>query len=291
MLATNGRLKFAIQKEGRITEDSIALLRSAGMDFDIRSRALVSPCRNLPLDILAVRDDDIPEFVQDGVSDFGIVGENIVAEKHAKVKIIERLGFGKCRLVICVPKGSAIQSLQQLRKKRIATSYPGTVKRFLAAEKISAEVIEVSGSVEITPTLDVADATCDIVSTGSTARVNGLEVLHTVLQSEALLIGNISSLRSAAKRKDIESLLVRIRSSLNARGKKYVMMNAPAESIPTIKHLIPGMKSPTIMPLASPEMVAVHSVVGEEVFWEVMEQLKCAGATDIVVVPIEKFIS
>src|SRR5689334_7900433 len=178
MLAGNGRLKVAIQQNGRITEESTQLLKGAGLDFDIRSRALFSPCRNFDLDVLAVRDDDIPEYVQDGVSDLGIVGENIVVEKGAKVVVLERLGFGKCRLVICTPRAGSIRRLSQLRGKRIATSYPATVKRFLAAQKITAEVIEISGSVEITPSLDVADATCDIVSTGSTARVNGLEALH-----------------------------------------------------------------------------------------------------------------
>ena len=291
MLARNGRLKVAIQKDGRITEDSIGLLKHAGLDFDIRSRALFSPCRNFPLDVLAVRDDDIPEYVQDGVSDLGIVGENIVAEKRARVKVIERMGFGKCRLVICIPKGSTIKTLSQLRRKRIATSYPVTVKQFLREHSIEAEIIEISGSVEITPALDVADATCDIVSTGSTARVNGLEFLHTVMESEAVLIANADAVKSVKKKPAIDNLLVRFRSQLNARGKKYIMMNAPSKAIQNITTLIPGMKSPTIMPLASSDMVAVHSVVGEGVFWDVIDQLKRSGATDIVVLPIEKFIA
>jgi ATP phosphoribosyltransferase len=286
----NGRIRLAVQKDGRITEDSLNLLRAAGLDFEVRSRALFSPCRNFPLDLLSVRDDDIPEYVQDGVSDLGIVGENIEAERHARVKIVERLGFGKCRLVICVPKGGHINSIAGLKGKRIATSYPRTVKRFLASHHIAAELIEISGSVEITPALDVADATCDIVSTGSTARVNGLEELHTIMTSEAILIGNARALSSTAKRRDIERLLVRLHASLRARGKKYVMMNAPTRAIEKIQTLIPGMKSPTIVPLADPNMVAVHSVVGEEMFWDVMENLKKAGASDIVVVPIEKFI-
>ncbi len=289
MIARNGRLKVAIQKDGRIAEDSTALLKGAGLDFDIRSRALVSPCRNFLLDVLAVRDDDIPEYVQDGVSDLGIVGENILAEKRARVTVIERLGFGKCRLVICAPKGSA-KSIKSLNGKRIATSYPGILKAFLASRNVKSEIIEISGSVEITPALDVADATCDIVSTGSTARMNGLAVIHTVMDSEAVLIGNSASLTSGNRKSEIEKLVVRIRSLLNARGKKYVMMNAPASAVKRIKTLIPGMKSPTIMPLATPDLVAVHSVVGEDVFWDVMELLKRAGATDIVVMPIEKIV-
>jgi len=291
MLAGNGRLKIAVQKDGRITDDSMNLLKAMGLDLEFRSRSLFSPCRNFPLDLLSVRDDDIPEYVQDGVSDFGIVGENIVAERRACVTVVERLGFGKCRLVICVPDSRGFKTLAHLKGTRIATSYPTTLKRFLSARHIRAEIIEISGSVEITPALNVADATCDIISTGSTARVNGLIPLHTVMDSEAVLIANASSLRSRKKAREINQFLVRVRSSLNARGKKYVMMNAPSRAIKTLRTLIPGMKSPTIVPLADQKMVAVHSVVGEDVFWDVMEKLKAAGATDIVVVPIEKFIA
>ena len=291
MIVNNSRLKLAVQKDGRITEDSLGLLRAAGLDLEFRSRSLFTPCGNFPLDILSIRDDDIPEYVQDGVSDLGIVGENIVVEKHANVKIVERLGFGKCRLVICSPKAGPIKTIAQLKGQRIATSYPHTVKKFLSANSITAEVIEISGSVEITPALDVADATCDIMSTGSTARVNGLEMIHTVLESEAVLIANNEALKSPKKKVEIERLLTRFRSSLNAKGKRYVMMNAPMKSVASIKKLIPGMKSPTIVPLADPEMVAVHSVVAEDVFWDVIEKLKHVGATDLVVLPIEKFIA
>ncbi len=291
MLSTNGRLKLAIQKDGRITDDSISLLKAMGLDFDMRSRALFSPCRNFPLDILAVRDDDIPEYVQDSVSEFGVVGENIVSEKGAKVEIVQRLGFGKCQLAICVPRGGTIRDLAGLKGKRIATSYPKTVRAFLHAERIEADVVEISGSVEITPALDVADATCDIISTGSTARMNGLEVIHTVMNSEAVLISNADVYNSPTKIRDVEQLLTRFRSVLNARGKKYVMMNAPLEAVEKIKRLVPGMNSPTVVPLAHPSMVAIHSVVAENVFWEVMEKLKEAGASDIIAVNIEKIIA
>ena len=291
MLAQNGRLKLALQKDGRITEDSVNLLRATGLELEFQSRALFSPCRNYPLDVLFVRDDDIPEYVQDGVSDFGIVGENIVTEKDARVMLVERLGFGKCQLVVCAPKGGAIKNLADLKEKRIATSYPSMVKRFLASNNIAAEVIEISGSVEITPALDVADATCDIISTGSTARVNGLEVIDTIMKSEAVLVASPDSLNSKLKKRGIELLLSRFRSVLNARGKKYVMMNAPASAVERLKTLIPGMKSPTVVPLANPNLVAVHSVVAEESFWDVIEQLKQTGATDIVVIPIEKIIA
>lgn len=291
MLARNGRLKIAIQKDGRITDDSINLLKATGLDFDFRPRSLFSPCRNFSLDMLSIRDDDIPEYVQDGVCDLGIVGENVLVEKRARVSIVEHLGFGKCRLVICVPSAGKIHRLSQLKGKRIATSYPLTIKRFLGVRSISAEVIEISGAVEITPALDVADATCDIISTGSTARINGLKVIHTILDSEAVLISKASALRSRGTKALIDQLLTRFRSVLSARAKKYVMMNAPAAAVEKIRKLIPALKSPTVMPLAEPSLVAIHSVVPEERLWDVIENLKQAGATDIVVVPIEKMIA
>jgi len=291
MLATNGRLKIAVQKDGRISDDSFALLKAMGLDFEIRSRSLFSPCRNFPLDILSVRDDDIPEYVQDGVSDFGIVGENIKAERGSRVDVVDQLGFGKCQLALCAPKSGPIKDLPSLQGARIATSYPRTVNRFLKANGIEASVVEISGSVEITPALDVSDATCDIISTGSTARVNGLEVIHTVMTSEAILIANPSALLSAAKKRDISQFVLRLRSVLQARDKMYVMMNAPVGAVEKIKSLVPGMKSPTVVPLANPDMVAVHSVVSESVIWEVMENLKAAGASDIIVVPIVKIIT
>ena len=290
MQPSNGRLKIAIQKDGRITDESIGLLKAMGLDFDIRSRALFSPCRNFPLDILAVRDDDIPEYVQDSVSEFGVVGENIVVEKEAQVEIVHRLGFGKCRLAICVPRGGKIANLAGLNGKRVATSYPRTVRKFFRDERIEAEVVEISGSVEITPALDVADATCDIISTGSTARMNGLEVIHTIMSSEAVLITSSTANKSPEQLRSVEQLLTRFRSVLNARGKKYVMMNAPADAVETIKRLVPGMNSPTVVPLTQPNMVAIHSVVAENVFWEVMEKLKEAGASDIIAVNIEKIV-
>ena len=290
MIAGNDRLKLALQKDGRITEESIALLRASGMDFEFTVRSLFSPCTNFPLDLLSLRDDDIPEYVQDGVSDLGIVGANVLEEKEAKVRVVERLGFGKCRLAICVPKNGRLTGLGCLEGKRIATSYPKTLGRFLSSKEIQADIVEISGSVEITPALNVADATCDIVSTGSTARVNGLEPMLTIMESEAVLIANEQVLASASTKNDIERLLTRIRSSLRARGKKYVMMNAPISSVEKLKQLVPGMKSPTVVPLANRDLVAIQSVVGEEVLWEVIEQLKRAGASDIVVTSIENII-
>jgi ATP phosphoribosyltransferase len=290
MIANNGRLKIAIQKSGRLTEDSLSLLRACGLEFEFQKQSLYSPCRNFDLDVLALRDDDIPEYVQDAVADLGIVGENIVREKGARAEVILKLGFGHCRLSISVPQRSSIRSVKQLNRKRIATTYPATLKQFLRSEGLKAEVIELSGAVELAPTLDVADAICDIVSTGTTARVNGLRPLSTVLTSEAVLIANRTTLKNPKKKQLIERLLIRISGSLQARGKRYMMMNAPATAVPRLKRIIPSLKSPTVVPLAEEGMVALHSVIPEDVFWDVMEKLKKAGASDIVVVPIEAII-
>jgi ATP phosphoribosyltransferase len=290
MIANNGRLKIAIQKSGRLTEDSLTLLRACGLDFEFQKQSLYSPCRNFDLDVLALRDDDIPEYVQDAVADLGVVGENIVREKRARVETILPLGFGHCRLSISVPQRSSIRSVKHLNRKRIATTYPATLKQFLRSQGLKAEVIELSGAVELAPTLDVADAICDIVSTGTTARVNGLRPLLTVLTSEAVLVANRTTLKNPRKKQLIDRLLIRVSGSLQARGKRYMMMNAPAEAIPRLKRIIPSLKSPTVVPLAEEGMVALHSVIPEDVFWDVMEKLKKAGASDIVVVPIEAII-
>jgi len=290
MLATNGRLKIALQRSGRLTDESIGLLRACGLEFEFQKQSLYSPSRNFPLDILAIRDDDIPEYVQDGVADLGIVGQNILREKKTRVKELLPLGFGRCRLMISVPQRSTIRAARDLKRKRIGTTYPGILQRFLTEQGVNAEIIKLSGSVELAPTLDVADAICDIVSTGSTARMNGLRPLLTVLESEAVLIANRRSLQEKAKKADIERLLIRARGYLEARGKRYLMMNAPAKAVPHLKRIIPSLKSPTVVPLADSGMVAVHSVVAEDVFWDVMENLKKAGASDIIVTPIETII-
>ncbi len=290
MIANNGRLKIAIQKSGRLTDDSLSLLRACGLDFEFQKQSLYSPCRNFDLDVLALRDDDIPEYVQDAVADLGIVGANIVREKQARVETILKLGYGHCRLSLSVPQRSSIRSVKQLRGKRIATTYPSTLRRYLRRRGVSAEIIELSGAVELAPTLDVADAICDIVSTGTTARVNGLRPLETVLVSEAALVANRGTLRDPKKKILVERLLIRVSGSLQARGKRYMMMNAPTSAVPRLKRIIPSLKSPTIVPLAEEGMVALHSVIAEDVFWDVMENLKKAGASDIVVVPIETII-
>ncbi len=291
MIAGNGRLKIAIQKSGRLTDASIDLLRKCGLDFEFQRHGLYSPCRNFNIDLLALRDDDIPEYVQDGVADLGIVGENLIVERNAKVKQLSQLGYGKCKLVISVPERSKINTIQSLHEKRIATTYPATLKQFLRTNKIKANIVELNGAVELAPTLDVADAICDIVSTGTTLRVNGLKPLITVLDSQAALVANKVAYADPDKRERIERLMIRISGSLQARGKRYIMMNAPVKSIERLKQIVPGMKSPTIVPLADKDMVALHTVVAEDDFWELMENLKKNGARDIVVVPIETIIS
>jgi ATP phosphoribosyltransferase len=290
MLATNGRMKIAIQRNGRLTEDSTALLRACGLSFEFQKQSLYSPCRNFDLDVLAIRDDDIPEYVQDGVADLGIIGENILQERKARVQVLAPLGFGGCKLMISVPQKSAIRKITDLKGKRIGTTYPTILKSFLNANKVRAEIIKLSGSVELAPSLNVADVICDIVSTGTTAKMSGLRTFCTVMESQAVLVANPAAMCDKKKRKLIDRLMIRVRGSQEARGKRYLMMNAPFNSLQKLKHVIPSLKSPTVVPLAEKGMVAIHSVVAEDVFWDVMEKLKQAGASDIIVVPIETII-
>jgi len=290
MLATNGRMKIAIQRNGRLTEDSVALLRACGLSFEFQKQSLYSPCSNFDLDVLAIRDDDIPEYVQDGVADLGIIGENVLQERNARVHILAPLGFGGCKLMISVPQRSAIRTMSDLQGLRIGTTYPTILKAFLRDNKVKAEIIELSGSVELAPSLNVADVICDIVSTGTTAKMNGLRTFCTVLESQAVLVANPAAMRDKKKRAIIDRLMIRVQGSQEASGKRYLMMNAPADSVARLKRVIPSLKSPTVVPLAETGMVAIHSVVAEDVFWDVMEKLKKAGASDIIVVPIETII-
>jgi ATP phosphoribosyltransferase len=290
MLAKNGRMKIAIQRNGRLTEDSVSLLRACGLSFEFQKQSLYSPCNNFDLDVLAIRDDDIPEYVQDGVADLGIIGENVLRERNARVHHLAQLGFGGCKLMISVPQRSAIRKISDLRGKRIGTTYPVILQSFLKEHRMQAEIVELSGSVELAPSLNVADVICDIVSTGTTAKMYGLRTFCTVLESQAVLVANLDSMRDKKKRAVIDRLMIRIHGSQEASGKRYLMMNAPADSVATLKRVIPSLKSPTVVPLAETGMVAIHSVVAEDVFWDVMEKLKKAGASDIIVVPIETII-
>jgi ATP phosphoribosyltransferase len=290
MKLNGDNLKIAIQKSGRLTESTIDLLKRSGLEFDAYGAKLFSTCRNFPLEILFIRDDDIPEYVQDGVCDLGIVGANIVEETEANVTVVDDLGFGRCRLSLAVPKGLGVKSVEGLNGKRIATSYPTILKQFLAKNEVEATIVPVSGSVEITPSLKIADAICDLVSTGTTLKMNGLEVLETVMETSAVLIGNKDSLLDSKRSLNIDRFLMRIRSTLMARRTKYVMMNAPETALLSIQKILPGLDSPTVVPLAEEGKIAIHAVVPEDTFWDDMERLKEAGATGILVLPIEKMI-
>ncbi|MDP3975989.1 MAG: ATP phosphoribosyltransferase [bacterium] len=290
MTLTDSNLKIAVQKQGRLTEKSLELLEGIGLDFDFSKDQLFARCRNFDLDLLFLRDNDIPEYVQDGVCDLGIVGRNMVVEKRASVTAVQKLGFGNCRLAIAVPESSKITSWQDLEGSRIATTYPNSLEAFLLEKKIKAEVICISGSAEIAPSLNLSDAICDLVSSGNTLRINGLRELELVFESQAVLNETKASLPDP-KRQLINRLLLRVSAVLKAQRTKYVLMNAPESALEKIKAIIPGLDSPTVVPLAKPGMIAVHSVVDEEEFWEVIEQLKEVGATSILVSPIEKLIA
>jgi ATP phosphoribosyltransferase len=290
-------LKIAIQKSGRLYEGSMQLLKECGIllgngmstsrpgNSASQLRVLAS---NFPVEIFFLRDDDIPEYVQDAVADIGFVGENVAQEKGKDVQSIERLGFGNCRLSIAVPKNGKLASSADLEGKRIATSYPNILSKYLKGKNINAEIHAISGSVEIAPRIGLADAICDLVSTGSTLFSNELKEIEPILSSEAILISNTKL--AAGKRSILDRLLFRILSVKKARNNKYVLLNAPNEKVETICNLLPGMKSPTVLPLAEPGWSSIHSVIDESDFWNVIEQLKSNGAQGILIIPIEKMI-
>ncbi|MCG8372780.1 MAG: ATP phosphoribosyltransferase [Balneolales bacterium] len=282
-------LRIAIQKSGRLTEKTTDLLHGIGIDFDNYKRNLMVKTRNFDVELLLLRDDDIPEYVQDGICDLGFVGANEVFEKDADVTVLRGLNYGNCRLSIAAPKKNSIQNVSDFEGKTIATSYPFLTKKYFNRHGIKVNLVEISGAVEITPQLEVADAISDLVSTGGTLQANGLEELFTVLESETKLIQTNLEL-SPGKQKLIEKFLVRIDGYQQAAKSRYMMMNAPEDKISAIKEIIPSMKSPTIVPLAESDMVAIHTVIPYTQFWNVMEDLKEAGASDIVMLPIESMI-
>ena len=281
-------LKIAIQKSGRLSDKSVQLLRDAGIHFPMDGSKLQMQASNFPLEIYLLRDDDIPQYVQDGVADVGIVGENVVLEKNKKITIADKLGFGKCRLSIAVPKNALFDSIEDLNGKRIATSYPRIVSAFLARYGVKSEIHEISGSVEIAPGIGLADAICDIVSTGSTLLTNGLKEVATVHHSQAVLIAHPTL--DAHKTDLLDNLRFRFQAVRKAQHHKYILLNAPNHKIQEIARILPGMKSPTVLPLAIKGWCSLHSVVEEDTFWEVIEQLKSLGAEGILVIPIEKMI-
>lgn len=282
------KLKLAIQKTGRLHDDSIRLLKECGIDISNGVNKLKAEATNFPLEVYFLRDDDIPQYVEDAVADIGFVGENVVYEKKKKVTVVEKLGFGKCRLSIAVRRGEAYTGASFLNGKKIATSYPVIVDAFLKEKSVDAEIHEISGSVEIAPGIGLADAICDLVSSGSTLFMNGLQEAETILQSQAVLIR--SNELDATKTQLLNRLLFRIQSVKKAKNNKYILLNAPNEKLDEIIALLPGMKSPTVLPLADPGWSSVHSVLNENEFWDIIEQLKAAGAQGILVVPIEKMI-
>jgi len=281
-------LKIAIQKSGRLSESSLKLLKECGIDIDNGLNKLKVEASNFPLEIFFLRDDDIPQYVEDKVADLGIVGENVLLEKGKSPDIVDRLGFGKCRLSLAIPKEQAYGSLKDLEGKRIATSYPALLSGYMNAQNVGAEIHEISGSVEIAPGIGLADAVCDLVSSGSTLFTNGLKEVEIILRSEAVLIA--SKTLTNEQRDVLAKLLFRIRAVRKAKNNKYILLNAPNDRLKAICEILPGMKSPTILPLAQENWSSVHSVVEENKFWEIIEKLKAEGAQGILVVPIEKMI-
>ncbi|MBI2338539.1 ATP phosphoribosyltransferase [Candidatus Daviesbacteria bacterium] len=283
-------IKLAIQKEGRLTEETLEFLRKSGFEFESYKQRLFSLCRNFPMEILYVRDDDIPDYVASGIVDLGILGQNILNEERPNVKKLLNLRYGFCSLIVAVPKESGIKDIQDLKGKTIATSYPQSAKKFFKENNITIDIVEISGSVEITPALGVAQAIVDLVSTGSTLALNDLRILTKIYDSEAVFVANKKTIASNEKQILLQKLVMRFKGVLSAKDYKYVMMNAPEKILPKLKKIVPGLKSPTISPLAKSGWISIQTVIKEEVFWETIERLKQAGAQGIIILPIEKII-
>jgi ATP phosphoribosyltransferase len=282
-------LRLAIQKSGRLSEDSLNLIRECGISFLSASYKLKTEATNFPLEILYLRDDDIPGYVQDGVADLGIVGQNVLVEAGFPALEVEGLGFSKCRLSLAVPRAATYDSIEDLQGVNIATSYPRILGDYLTERGVKANLHTISGSVEIAPSIGLAEAICDIVSSGSTLLGNGLREVETVFRSEAVLIANQNL--SAEKKELLEQLQFRMQAVRRARRNKYIVLNAPVASLDAVKALLPGIKSPTVTKLAEEGWVSVQSVVNEDDFWHITSQLKAVGAEGILVLPIEKMIS
>ncbi len=282
------QLKIAIQNKGRLYEDSMELIREAGVRFSLNGRELLAQAKNFPMEALFLRDDDIPQTVADGVADIGIVGENEILEKKKNVVIAKRLGFSKCRLSLAIPKSEEYPGLSYFNGKKIATSYPVILQDFLDKHQLNAEIHVITGSVEIAPGIGLSDAIFDIVSSGSTLISNRLKEVEVVTPSEALLIA--SPELSLEKKAIMEELIFRMESVQRAEGKKYILLNAPNDKIDEIASILPGMKSPTVTPLAEKGWSSIHSVICENEFWEIIGRLKQTGAQGILVIPIEKMI-
>lgn len=281
-------LKLAIQKEGRLNTESLELLKKCGLKIENGSDQLKVAVSNFPLELLFLRNSDIPRYLEDGVADLGIIGENLLIEKQTDAAIIERLGFSKCRVSLAVPKEIETNDFRYFDGKKIATSYPNTVNRFFESKGISCDVHMISGSVEIAPNIGLADGICDIVSTGSTLFKNGLRETEILLTSEAVLVQ--SNQMPVEKQSLVDTLKFRMQSVLSAQRLRYVLMNVPNEKIAEITNILPVLKSPTVLPLAEPGWSSLHSVIDQDTFWQVIDALKNAGAEGILVIPIEKIV-
>ena len=281
-------LKIAIQKSGRLSDNSKKLLEECGIKFAGGISVLKTSASNFPVEVLFLRDDDIPQYVEQQVADIGILGENMVFEKNKDVDIMEKLGFASCRLSLAIPKEEKYTGPQFFMNKKVATSYPKILSDFFRENNITAEIEEISGSVEIAPGIGLADAICDIVSSGSTLLTNGLHEAETILTSQAVIIGNKNL--DDGKKEILEKLIFRIRSVIKAKENKYILMNAPESAVEKICSILPGMKSPSIIPLVNKGWCSIHSVVKEDQFWDRIDQLREAGAEGILVIPIEKMI-
>jgi len=282
------KLKIAIQKSGRLNEDSLKILKDCGISIENGKDQLKASASNFPLEVLYLRNGDIPQYLKDGVVDAAIIGENVLFEKGKDLQVIEKLGFSKCRVSIAAPKNFKYDSLEDLRKKRIATSYPNTINQFLKEKNIEAELHVINGSVEIAPNIGLADVICDIVSSGSTLFKNNLKEVEILLNSEAVL--TVAPILSDEKKEILSKLQFRMKSVLRARDSKYVLMNAPNEKIAGITNILPGMRSPTVLPLAEEGWSSIHTVINKGKFWEIIDEIKAAGAEGILVCPIEKMV-
>ena len=284
----NKKLHIAVQKSGRLHDESLKLLNDCGISIDNGKDQLKAVARNFPLEIFYLRNGDIPQYIRDGVVDIAIIGENLLIEKGKDIAIKEKLGFSKCRVSIAIPKENSYKGIESLTGKKIATSYPNTVKGFLAEKGIDADLHIINGSVEIAPNIGLSDAVCDIVSSGSTLFKNNLKEVEVLFESEAVLAASNSL--DKGKSYILEKLQFRIQSVLKGRQSKYILMNVPNDSIDKISSILPVLKSPTVLPLAEPGWSSLHSVVNEGTFWEVIDELKAAGAQDILVCPVEKMV-
>lgn len=281
-------LKIAIQKAGRLNEDSLQILKDCGISIDNGQDQLKASAKNFPIEVLYLRNGDIPQYLRDGVVDAAIIGENLLIEKGGDLHIVERLGFSKCRVSIAVPKDALYNSVQDLQNKRIATSYPNTVNEYLSKFGVKAELHIINGSVEIAPNIGLADAICDIVSSGNTLFKNNLKEVEVMMKSEAVL--TVGPKLTEVKKEILNKLQFRIKSVLRARESKYVLLNAPNAQLDEIIKLLPGMRSPTVLPLAEEGWSSVHTVIQKDKFWEIIDALKSAGAEGILVCPIEKMV-